>query len=417
MAMRLDPFPFFSKDMLIDLNQFLRTRERGKAQQVSRQWKDGITCLSSPQVYRTNPPCPPYASSIETTNETRCCVSDTDSDLRFLNAVGSIGDGLGRNLYSNIYFKPLKNAFGEDFSAWFCKNRTNIPLQTINLSATMALDNRERWFEVFLVFLFHATSIPKIREVSQNVPVSPHLLYSGVGAGNGHWNVTPDNNGKRVFSLMKKAGVIGTVVDVSNHGAADSRGHVTPLIPTALPFQNYTHTNDISGYTLPFGVTPISGYVDITNLHRVLSHAKSGYDGHLFFIYRHVAVHDSARTWTQVLGGIIRSMSRSHNIMMSVDFGFGRGGRRFPGKKCLPDFAAPFTQPEESPMHASLVAICREISTMASPRWLRVRENNATVTRWQIDDHVLANSGQPKEVVLVAIHHTDSEVKIIRSFR
>lgn len=342
-------------------------------------------------------------------DETDCCELDTNvsSDRRFLNAVATIGQNLGPQFYYQFHFEPLKDAFGEDFAAWFCKNRSHLPLQPF--PDILPLNNSESWYEIFLQFAFRASGV-KIQQHDANGPVLPCLFVSLNGTG--HWNITPDENGERVMSLMKKTGNDGFVVHVSDDGAADDLGHVSsPFRPSALPIHKYMHTNDVLGYTAHS--TPLSGYVDITGLHKVLSHRESGYNGELFFTYRHFAVHDSAKTWKNVLSGIIRGMSASHNYMMSVDFGFGTNAT-IRGKKSIPDFGGSFHNPEQSLMHTSLDAICVEISSPLKPRWLSIRSNNITHTCWEINDNVLANTETPKQHITVTVRYADSILRIVR---
>lgn len=118
------------------------------------------------------------------------------------------------------------------------------------------------------------------------------------------WNITPDNNGKSVVpdDEEKRCGWLSCYPGQQRRRVRCSRErrafntYNTP-IHWRHALRPHKQTNLVSGYTIiPYGRTPLSGYVDITGLHRVLSHAKCGYVGQAFIGSRHVAVYDSART-------------------------------------------------------------------------------------------------------------------------
>lgn len=162
------------QDLLVDFNQFLGTQDRNRARAASSDWRDTMTCLPSRGVYRTNLPCPPYASTIETYSPQaqvvhhRCCALTTASDVRFLNAVASIAYFGSQN--PDLY-QEMVTGLGENFADWFFRNSDTLTLTLVAPASIMQLDNRETWFDVFLGFLFSSAEILNIREVGAGGPL------------------------------------------------------------------------------------------------------------------------------------------------------------------------------------------------------------------------------------------------------
>lgn len=223
-------------------------------------------------------------------------------------------------------------------------------------------------------------------------------------------------------ALMKKTGVTGVVVEVGSEGAVDDEGKVKPLKPVALPFTTYVHTNDPAGHSTFYGATPYDthGYVDITRLPNVLRHRKCGYGGRSTLNYQHVAVFDKNLLWHNVLADIVLAMSKSENrlVVLEFAFGFGPAARRVavPGKNFFPEFACPpANRPEASLMDSAAIQAGAQLSTLGIQRSVRVSRADPAVTRWRIDDSVLANTPTPKEIITISLLYGTSAVKIQKS--